>query len=711
MSINKFIDKPSVSGSSFNACTFFRVDGALDPIIKEKLRIGIKLLQQLSFRDDYSAFQLFKNEFKQKYDQRFVPLLQALDPDMGIDYLQLSDKTKLMNRQWSKVHSVLMNKWTALGVCSHAKIELTDEDLLLIGGSTKEPFSPSLMVLFQVLDERVFVIAAGGPSALQMMGRFTKFDADCFALAKSVIHQEEKNNPEVIFAELNHQEELNTENISGQQLRTYQISLMLAHYHIGPYEIALSDLYLGLEKDMLILYSKAHQKRIIPRLSSAYNYQRSDFGPFRLLCDLQKEGLNGQLSFKMEEYFPNLHYYPRVCYQDVILSPAQWHLNSMLFEIVGNSHQRQDHFFKIMKEYQLPVIFVWVQGDQKLVVDTLRQQDVELFLQSMKGVATLIIEEHFVADHPLIKTAEGATYQHELMAIMVQQKAVYQHVERVIVDEQVEDERFKRDFFPMSDWYYLIIELHPSQCNELLLTCIIPFAELLKAKNLILEWHFLRYADPQPQLRFRFRPKILKKAGHVVLQDQFTKLLKQMERYPFVKNVSIAIYKRELERYAILGMAHTEQLFTFSSAYVAKLLGKKEHQEALFTLQLWACFECLGLESTEIGKICFEQYVHMKNLYGLAVDQKIMGLRFRTERVQWQQYRFAHQRIALIQDIYHLALIEKLNKIGLNHKINMLFTFSHLLYNRYFEKDPLREEIFIYYALSQLVKDPRMIGA
>ena len=72
------------------------------------------------------------------------------------------------------------------------------------------------------------------------------------------------------------------------------------------------DLVLSVYGEELRLESRSLGCRVIPRLSTAYNYTRNQLAPFRLLCDLQHQGLLSDVTLDLERLFPDQFFYPRV---------------------------------------------------------------------------------------------------------------------------------------------------------------------------------------------------------------------------------------------------------------------------------------------------------------------------------------------------------------------------------------------------------------
>jgi lantibiotic biosynthesis protein len=129
---------------------------------------------------------------------------------------------------------------------------------------------------------------------------------------------------------------------------------------------------------------------------------------------------------------------------------------------------------------------------------------------------------------------------------------------------------------PGSDWLYLKLYGAREDEDELLAGPVRDLAEAAVDEGLASGWFFLRYADPDPHLRLRFRgaprpltaellPRLCQWAGELVGTGR-------LERF------GVDTYERELERYGGPdGMAAAEDGFAADSRCVAALLGCLAH--------------------------------------------------------------------------------------------------------------------------------------
>jgi thiopeptide-type bacteriocin biosynthesis protein len=97
------------------------------------------------------------------------------------------------------------------------------------------------------------------------------------------------------------------------------------------------------------------------------------------------------------------------------------------------------------------------------------------------------------------------------------------------------------------------------------------FCEFVGAAGLAEEWFFIRYSDPDPHLRLRFRGVPERLVGQLL--PQFCSWAAELMGDGLCPRFCFDTYDRELERYGgVSGTAAAEALFAADSRAVAELL-------------------------------------------------------------------------------------------------------------------------------------------
>ena len=388
----------------------------------------------------------FVRAFEKKFERRAVPLLVALDPELGVGYEELavsyqvpkllkglsldSSGTRKQVMEWSAAHALLLEKWHAAGPYPSA-IRLTEQDLerLPVGeGAYLQP--PSVAVLFRVLGEQVYIEQAGGVSATALLGRFTPLNPSVQTMAQEIAQAEERANPEVVFAEIAHVCDAHTANIDRRAaIRSYEIPVLVQSTLPEERQIHLSELWVHVEGGEIVLWSERLQKVVVPRLGSAFNYVRDDLAVFRFLCDLQYQGVQSNFSLDMSLLYPKLSYYPRVEYKSAILQLASWHLGKEQLERIfqAKTEQQQEQVMQLARELHWPRYLALTQHDHQLVFNMEEEKDRMLLLENLKGKTEVALREFPFAgeEAPTVMDRTCQPYVHQFLAAVYHDQPVY----------------------------------------------------------------------------------------------------------------------------------------------------------------------------------------------------------------------------------------------------------------------------------------------
>ncbi len=148
----------------------------------------------------------------------------------------------------------------------------------------------------------------------------------------------------------------------------------------------------------------------------------------------------------------------------------------------------------------------------------------------------------------------------------------------------------KRDFTIGSEWLYYKVYCGYGTVDELLKGVVAPLSAAFKSNGLIDNWFFIRYADPNPHIRWRLHFSDLSGLGSVELA--VAQALQPYMESKQVNKVMTDTYKREIERYGETTMELCERLFGFDSEMATEMLAAidvlidKETYRWLFSLKV-----------------------------------------------------------------------------------------------------------------------------
>ncbi len=539
------------------------------------LRDGLYALDALSSQEQHPAMNQFIQSFQQHFEGQSLPLLTALDPEVGIGYhfpgpgngnplletLHLppylsSQDTAL---QWRSVHSFLLDKWHQ--ATDRTIITLTTEELKRFKSTDLPLQTIGMSLLFRTVNDKIYMENAGGVNAPALIGRFTISDDHILGAAREMAKQEEQQNPDVIFAELIHLADPHSDNINRRGvIWSYELPITAASLVPADNQLQMSDLYICASDNKIMLYSAKHNKIVIPRLTSAYNHSLNQLPLFRFLADLPYQYCRHNLSLDLRRYFPGLSFYPRVEYRSVILCLATWiiHEEQIKMLLLPDPDAVVKKFQEIMTAIKLPLHFSLAEGDQHLVFDVTNNAEILFFVSCIRQKKQVTLQE-FLEKGPIRQYNACILPVTPISTLLPQvAKTVKKTAQKVV----------RRKFAPGSDWLYLKIYSPRTGTDGLLLK----MQGILRKRyrhGRVFQWFFIRYEDHAPHIRLRLKI-IPDDIGEILMA--FNARLQDHIQQQVIREYQIDVYSRELERYAAAGIDHTEHFFWASSELVIRFI-------------------------------------------------------------------------------------------------------------------------------------------
>lgn len=528
----------------------------------------------------------FKRRFQDRYQQQEIALTTALDDQTGIGYgLQstlgasytpmIEELTfpKSQKKQTAQLPdwwtNLLLEKYTLFLKNQLSEVELTDTDLSDIEDlkQTEQLRTSSLPYSFYILgnllaksgeaaDQGEFqfnLLTCSGPSAANILSRFHEADPTLGEHLLRWAELEERNSPDVVFAEIVHCPDSGAGNIMTRPvLHCYEIPYMGEASVDEKFRIPVQDLMISVVNDRIILRSKRLNKRIIPRLSNAHNFTKG-LPIYKFLCDLQSQDseLNMQWDWAL---FANQPHLPRVKYKNLILSRESWLLATHQF----NSSEAA-HIAEKLSAMGLPNRFVITSGDNELLIDTRISLSLQILMQEVtKNKEIRVFETLFSADNSLLRQ-DGFRFANEIVIPLCNPKAAPLQG----ISNKISKEIPYRSFSVGSEWLYFKIYCEEKSSDKLLLL-LHPLINQLIEENTVMQFFFVRYQDPDYHLRFRFRGNPQNGFYHQVI-DVVKETLEEYVQSGLVYKIQLDTYERELERYGSEQIELCENLFHLDS--------------------------------------------------------------------------------------------------------------------------------------------------
>ena len=685
--------------------------GSLDSSYQGELLAAVRALSKLSAPTPLPLLEQFIKDFSARFEQQKVPLMEALDPETGVGYGSFASQRKkggllkdidfpeAADRQrsilWSDVHRLLLDKWKQLTL-EDPVIRLHGTEIAALPEESG-PFPPGLSIIFRLTDQGLLIENAGGATATSLAGRFTALSREIHELIRASSRQESAANPGVIFADIGQLSDSHSDNINRREIiYDYEIAINSSSLLPREHQLFPSELVVSVRDGMIILESTRLKTRVIPRLATAYNFRHNHLALFRFLCDLQFQGVKANLGFNPEAYFPGMDHYPRVQFENTILSPARWQVGNE-----GGSHDADSLRHKL----HLPRCIALTRFDQQLTFDLDNPADRKIFNATIATMPAFTLEEGLLPDKekPVVTTRGGRPMVNQFITMLVNPNRVYQPIPY----ERPQQSVTKREFILGSDWLYYKIYCEASAADDLLRNRVFPIIQKL-SKTAPLEWFFVRYNDPGYHIRLRI--KISHEHTALVIR-LFKKHFSVMVKDRLVREFQTDTYRRELERYGHELIKSVEGIFCASSQFVLGFIrwdetGAFREQSCLYIMQQILDLLAPGRDA-QIGlikKICDNFIAEFRGGKPLKVALDLLYRERRKELFSAHAAAPATFSPAL-QNAYNLfikrlsALSLRGQKLTRERRERLAADLIHMHVSRMYTHEQRRHELALYYCL------------
>lgn len=691
-------------------------------------------LQDLFKLDSVSDLDIFINKFSAKYGEQEIPLLEALDEDLGIGY---GTKKEINNESCPLLNGLVeenyddhhqhkdrltqnyFNKQSIQNNIQKDVFQIQEKDLKKFGIDKKT--DRSLPLGFYLLgnllsikngcstDLKFNLLTAGGISSLPLLTRFSHLDADLTNKLKKCAEAEEKLAGEAIIAEIVFFPEGKAGNIlTRPSLFKYEIPIIGQAAVDQDHTISLNDLLLRIVNGRIELRSERLNKVILPRLSSAHNFHYS-MTIYRFLCDLQSQ--DNPINFVWDWGKKNNRtFLPRVEYKHLVLSRAQWRIDRYIFDSINAYDDRQKVTF-LITSFGLPERVLLVHGDNELLIDLRNDIGAKILLKELKKRDLILYENIYDSFDSPVTDSSGNMLTNELIfpllgdSLDLKTKPYYTTAKHII-----------RKFIPGSEWLYLKIYCGEKESDNILVDQIKPLISRFTEEKLILEWFFVRYYDPEPHIRIRFKLNEDIAASYLKITTSIHNILGKLVTEGRISRMLFDTYERELERYGPNNIENCEKMFELESTILLNFLPivkqYGEHIRWKFAMasinNLFSAFGFGSQEKLNFFKIINESFENEFKRYHklkFTLDQNYRR-NYKEINDFFNNTVYQDERIKTILE-EHLSKLKSLHSQFLTSSDyllrpkEILASLAHMLLNRIFSTQQREQEMVIYHFLSK----------
>ncbi|MDV0430279.1 lantibiotic dehydratase [Lactiplantibacillus sp. DA1] len=331
-------------------------------------------------------------------------------------------------------------------------------------------------------------------------------------------------------------------------------------------DVTVDDIYVGANSDQLYFYSCSKKLRVEFVANNMFNYQNGT-RLLRLLREISQYNLR-MITPPTFSILDQFDYSPAVWYEDIMLRPAEWNLNSKNVSADINTF---DKLFKDWKsQIKLPRYVRLKFADYITYVDTNNQEHIEIIREELKKFGRVqFLEDTYELNgngNSSFIDQTGQSYANELVVPFVNEDIIQQKLE--YVPKNIFNA--KSDSDELANWLYVSLQV-PDKKQQEFITNILPSLKKAVIKNH--EWFFIRYEDQgKGSIRVRIKADMDDNLGK--LYQSFINWY--LSKTGVVGNFEILPYKKELFRYGgedVFDMVH--QIFWMDSELSRHILASQ----------------------------------------------------------------------------------------------------------------------------------------
>ncbi|HEV2478890.1 MAG TPA: lantibiotic dehydratase [Puia sp.] len=576
----------------------------------------IQNLSVFAFGVSRPALARFKARFLARYDTKEIPLVEALDPEIGIGYdtpdggndliltIPFGQETpqEPIDVKSDGLAEFMTDKYIQCIQNGSSTIFLSDAELgrlreLGLDRELPENFFIHGSILahsLQDLDTGRFKFQLrnlSGPPSCLTLGRFAYTSPKLTEKLRSCASLEQALRPEAIYAEIVHLTDPRVGNVVFRpHLREYEIEYLGNSDLDAAHKLAITDIMVSIKDNRVRLRSKKYNREIIPRLTTAHVFSNSHLPVYKFLGEVQRSEGSDWLSWHWN-HLKNQRFLPRVEYKNIILKTARWIITKEDIGITSDKVPGNDPAGRLRDfalRNSIPRDLVYLEElDKEFVIDLRNLTCCNLLIREIERCGKIVVEEYLQDDtNCWIKDASGHRYPNEVMFPVVRIPAENPGAGWPLSNGNFQD--IVRKFPPGSEWIYFKLYTSVQGAEKILASPLMQnlIGELKDAGSLS-GWHFIRYADPDFHLRIRFKASGGTDAYLDLLhraQAVFNHFLEKQQVY----KLQLDTYEREVERYGSYTMQESEDIFTIDSTACLAFINLVDNYEEQQGRWLWA---------------------------------------------------------------------------------------------------------------------------
>jgi lantibiotic biosynthesis protein len=523
---------------------------------------------------------------------REVSLLEMLDPDFGLGppAAHAHGGYPVMDARRAELRGQALQS-LALDALRERRliVDLDDDAISRLGSSFAAPLSapPSLdLSLFVVarssadLDAGRFQVVIGpnlgAAAAGRNLGRFTDLLGEqARAALDEIAGAETAHHPDRLWTELVYLPgQFRAANVAVRpHPQRYEIALGTMPGVPAERVIPLGELMVGIREDRFYVRWPRCGAEVVACAGHMLNTMAAP-DVCRFLDDVRRDGLAQLTGFDWgpAASFPVL---PRVQAGRVVLSLARWRLDAGVSQQLAPASPRDfpARLAAWRKQWNVPRHVYLTFADNRLLLDLEDQgqsSELRAELCKLKDGGQILLEEALPGPSDAWMPGPGGHFVTEIVVPLVLRPP--QAVPAPVAPRRSASFSARdRVRAPGSDWLFAKLYC-PDVLQDDLLTGPVPeLCELALASGAAADWFFIRYGDPDPHLRLRFRGRPDRLIGKLI--PDVCAWADTLISQGLCSRLCLDTYERELERYGgPAGTSVSEAVFGADSRFVVEAI-------------------------------------------------------------------------------------------------------------------------------------------
>ncbi len=583
--------------------------GTLGKSVVRELTKAVELVARVSAPAEGGSLKAFREAFRGRYEDREVPLLDVLDEETGIGFssglASSSEPSPLLEGLpfpgdaaspkvsfGAREHHLQRRIGEALARGAIAwELDATDLEALANVRPPRVPDTFNVMAVIAAAsceaidrgDFRVWWHGVAGASGAQVLGRFCHGDVELRAHVERFLRAEEALQPAAVFAEIVHLPDGRMGNILCRPvLRGHEIPYLGRSGAPEAAQIPVSDLFVSIAGERVVLRSARLGREVIPRMTTAHNTGIAALGVYRFLSALQSQDASS-LGWSWGA-LDGSAFTPRVTHGRVVLAPARWTIHGS--ELKGASAlapaERYRRVQAMRAAHRLPRWVAVADGDNVLPLDLDNTLHVDTLATLAKHRPALALVEVAPGEEELVVSGPEGRFVHELVVPFVSaREPAATRLPRVPDAARLEGTppaSIARKVPPASDWLYAKIYTGTAAADAVLVNVVSPLLLEMREAGVCDRWFFIRYGDPDWHLRVRLHGEPARLVREAL--PRLTELARPWLEDGRVWKLQLDTYEREIERYGgHAGMELVEELFSVDSDAALAIVERLEPGE------------------------------------------------------------------------------------------------------------------------------------